>query len=64
MEVVTASEVVDIIGVEGVAEADGIGPSPPASAIAAFNGSSQHLASFVFPLLFGCTPSPVSVAVL
>jgi hypothetical protein len=35
-----------------------------AARIAVFNGSNQQFASFTFPLSFGCTPSPVSVAVL
>lgn len=42
----------------------GPGPAPPAAAIAAFNGPNQESAIFWFPLLFGCTPSPVSLPVL
>lgn len=36
---------------------------PPASAIAAFKGSYQQLASLILPFPFGCTPSPKSVDV-
>jgi hypothetical protein len=48
-----------------VDDAGGVVPLPePAAKIAASRGGNQAFASFVFPLSFGCTPSPVSVVVL